>query len=73
MARGWVAGDVPPNGSYLSSAEEPRRARMMSLVSSSVGPGRGGDMVTGVPQGSGHHRAMGLWSSCHGTVVTTMP
>jgi len=76
-ARWWVAGDVPPDGSYLSSAEEPRRARMMSLVRSSVGPGRGGDRVTGLPWGCGHHHATGLWSSpCRGhhhTMVATTP
>lgn len=59
----WVTSNVPPAGSYLSSAEEPSRARMMSLVRSSVGPGRGRTVVTGMSCGHGHHQAM----------VTTMP
>lgn len=55
-ARHWVTGDVPPAGSYLSSAEEPSRARMMSLVRSSVGPGRGRTVVTAMSCGHGRHQ-----------------
>lgn len=74
-ARWCVADDVPPNGSYLSSAEEPRRARIMSLVRSSVGPGRGGDVVTTMTWSPPCCRALVItvpWLlPCHGTVVAT--
>lgn len=72
-----VARDAPPEGSYLSSAEEPRRARMMSLVRSSVGPGGGGGMVSTVAWSPPWCEALLVtmpWLPlCHGAVVTIVP
>lgn len=80
-ARRWVTGGVPPAGSYLSSAEEPSRARMMSLVRSSVGPGRGRTVVTAMSCGHGRHQdavtsmvnTMPWGPSHHQATVTTTP